>query len=251
MSFGAIAADYDRLRPTAPPEAIDWLLPERREVVVDLGAGTGLLTRAVAGRAGRVIAVEPDDRMRAVLAARSPGAEVLAGRGEQIPLPDASADVVLVSSAWHWLDPGLAVPEIARILRDGGRLGVIWTGRDRSVEWIRLLEWFREPGELPGASRPDRDRDRAGDRVVRLPEGAPFVNIETATFQFTRSMPVSDVIDLLATHSRVITAGAEARAAGLARAEAALTARFPGADGIEVPMRSRCWRADRASRDGD
>ena len=114
MSFGAVAADYDRLRPTAPPEAIDWLLPERREVVVDLGAGTGLLTRAVAGKAGHVIAVEPDERMRAVLAARTPGVEVLAGRGEHIPLPDASADVVLVSSAWHWLDPGLAVPEIAQ-----------------------------------------------------------------------------------------------------------------------------------------
>jgi SAM-dependent methyltransferase len=248
MSFGAIADDYDRLRPTAPREAIDWLLPERREVVVDLGAGTGLLTRAVAGNAGHVIAVEPDERMRAVLAARSPGVEVLAGRGEQIPLPDASADVVLVSSAWHWLDPGLAVPEIARILRDGARLGVIWTGRDRSVEWIRLLEWFREPGELPGASRPDRDRDQAGDRVVRLPAGAPFANIETATFQFTRSMAVSDVIDVLATHSRVITAGAEARAAGLARAEAALRARFPGADEMQVPMRSRGWRADRVRR---
>ena len=118
MSFGTIASDYDRLRPSAPGEAIDWLLPERRQVVVDLGAGTGLLTRALAGKAGHVIAVEPDDRMRAVLTARTPGAEVMAGRGEDIPVPDASADVVLVSSAWHWLDPDLAVPEIARILRD-------------------------------------------------------------------------------------------------------------------------------------
>src|SRR5258708_1913356 len=137
MSFGAIAENYDRLRPSAPPQAIDWLLPERRQVVVDLGAGTGLLTRAVVGKAGHVIAVEPDERMRAVLAARSPGVEVLAGRGEDIPLPDASADVVLVSSAWHWLDPALAVPEVARILRDGGRLGVICTSRDRSADWLR------------------------------------------------------------------------------------------------------------------
>src|SRR5271169_318415 len=115
MSFGAIAENYDRLRPTASAEAIDWLLPERRQVVVDLAAGTGLLTRAMAGKAGHVIAVEPDERMRAVLAARSPDVEALAGRGEDIPLPDAIADVVLVSSAWHWLDPAVAVPEIARI----------------------------------------------------------------------------------------------------------------------------------------
>ena len=101
MSFGAIAGDYDRVRPGPPPEAVDWLLPDRRDVVVDLAAGTGLLSRALTGKAGHVIAVEPDDRMRAVLAARSPGVEVLAGRGEAIPLPDASADTVLVQSAWH------------------------------------------------------------------------------------------------------------------------------------------------------
>jgi SAM-dependent methyltransferase len=105
MSFGGIADDYDRLRPGPAPAALDWLLPARPDVVVDLGAGTGLLSRALAGRADRVIAVEPDARMRAVLTGRSPGVEVLAGRGESIPLPDASADAVLVSSAWHWMAP--------------------------------------------------------------------------------------------------------------------------------------------------
>ncbi len=249
MSFGAIADDYDRLRPAAPPEAINWLLPERRQVVVDVGAGTGKLTRAVAGKAGHVVAVEPDERMRVVLTARSPGVEVLTGRGENIPLPDASADVILVSSAWHWMDPDLAVPEIARVLRDGGRLGVIWTGRDRSVEWLRPEEWFSEPGQQL-AEQPDGDRDHEGDRVVRLPDGAPFVNIETAMFRFTRSLPVPDVIELLATNSRIITASAAAKAAGRARAAAALADRFPGATEIDFPTRSRCWRADRASRTG-
>ncbi len=247
MSFGAIADDYDRLRPTAPPEAVDWLLPERRQVVVDLGAGTGKLTRAVADKAGQVIAIEPDERMRAVLAARSPGVQVLAGRGEDIPLPDASADVVLVSSAWHWLDPDLAVPEIARVLRDGGRLGVIWTGRDRAVEWLRPEEWFSEPGQRP-YEQPDGDRGHDGDRVVRLPDGAPFTNIETAMFRFTRSLPVPDVIKLLATNSRVNPASAATTTAGRARAAAELAERFPGAAEIDFPTRSRCWRADRVSR---
>ena len=133
MSFGTIANDYDRLRSGPAPAAVDWLLPDRCDVVVDLGAGTGLLTRALTSKAGHVIAVEPDDRMRSVLAARSPGVEVLAGRGEAIPLPDAAADAVLVSSAWHWMDPGRAVPEVARVLRDGGRFGVLGTGRDPST----------------------------------------------------------------------------------------------------------------------
>ena len=82
-------------------------------------------TRALQRRVTQVIAVEPDERMRAVLAARSPGVRAVAGQGEAIPVPDASADGVFVSSAWHWLDPGQAVPEIARVLHDGGRLGVI------------------------------------------------------------------------------------------------------------------------------
>jgi SAM-dependent methyltransferase len=250
MSFGAIAADYDRLRPTPPAEAVDWLLPDRRQVVVDLGAGTGKLTRAIGARTGHLIAVEPDERMRAVLAARSPGAQVLAGRGEDIPLPDASADAVLVASAWHWLAPDLAVPEIARVLRDGGRFGVVWTSRDRSADWLRIDEWFSEPGQLPAPGLPDGYRNEAGERVVRLPEQAPFFNTETAAFRFTRRIPASDLVEWLATTSRVITASAAAQAQGRRRAAAALAEQFPGADEIDVPMRSRCWRADRVNRAG-
>jgi len=279
MSFGAVAGDYDRLRPSPPPEAVDWLLPDERDVVVDLAAGTGLLSRALAAKAGRVIAVEPDERMRSVLQERSADVEVLAGRGESIPLPDASADAVFVSSAWHWMDPRLAVPEIARVLRDGGRFGVIWTGRQRDIEWLhgdewfseahaesrrdreapagpaasraepwRQLSWYEEPdagelGELPASERiPDREH-----RQVRLPDPALFGNIETSVFRFSRSMPVGDVVDMLATYSGIITASREARQAGRARAAAALAAEFPGVAELEVPMRSRCWRADRVS----
>lgn len=280
MSFGAVAADYDRLRPSPPPDAVDWLLPDRRDVVVDLAAGTGLLTRALAGKVGHVIAVEPDERMRSVLQARSADAEVLPGRGESIPLPDASADAVFVSSAWHWMDPGLAVPEIARVLRDGGRFGVIWTGRLRDIEWLHgdewfseahaetesragrtarrvapterswhQLSWYEEPDagdldELPASERiPDRER-----RQVRLPDRTLFGNIETGVFRFSRKMPVADIIDMLATYSGIITASPEARQAGRVRAAAALAAEFPGVGELDVPMRSRCWRADRTNR---
>ena len=126
---------------------------------------------------------------------------------------------------------------------------MIWTGRDRAVEWLRPDEWFSEPGQQP-TEQTGGDRDDDGDRVVRPPETAPFANIETAMFRFTRSLPVPDVIELLATNSRVITASPAAKAAGRVRAAAALAARFPGAAQIDFPTRSRCWRADRISRAG-
>jgi SAM-dependent methyltransferase len=105
LSFGSVAADYARYRPGPPPQALDWLIPAGAQAVLDLAAGTGAVTRELAGRAPRVIAVEPDERMRAILTASCPWAEVLAGRGEDIPLPDASVDAVVISAAWHWLDP--------------------------------------------------------------------------------------------------------------------------------------------------
>ena len=285
MSFGAVAGEYDRLRPSPPPEAVDWLLPARRDVVVDLAAGTGLLTRALAGKVGHVIAVEPDERMRSVLQARSGSVEVLAGRGEAIPLPDASADAVFVSSAWHWMDPDRAVPEIARVLRDGGRFGVIWTGRSPHIEWLHADEWFAEAlAERPAAGQeqaaglfypdpvyPDPDEEIPAEetptekipadeipvleripdgerRQVRLPDRTQFTNIETQLFRFSRYMPVTDIVDMLGTYSGVITASAERRNIGRARAAAALAEQFPGAAELEMAMRSRCWRADRVSR---
>lgn len=204
-----------------------------------------MFTRALAGRATRLIAVEPDERMRAVLASRTPQAEVLARRREAIPLPPTSADAVFISSAWHWMDAGLVVSEIARVLRDGGRFGVIWTGRDRETAWLRPEDWFTESGV-------DRDRNWArsniGQRESELPAGDLFTNIETHTFLFSEPMAPVDLVDMLATHSRIIASPPAAQQRGRARAIAAISALFPGARTIDVPMRSRCWRADRAAR---
>jgi SAM-dependent methyltransferase len=244
QSFGAIAEDYDRLRPSPAPEALDWLVPAGCEVAVDVAAGTGLFTRPLAERVARVIAVEPDPQMRAVLAVRSPEVEVLEGTGESIPLPDASADALFVSSAWHWMDPDRAIPEIARVLRDGGRFGVLWTSRDRDVEWVRGLD--RLPGERP--------RDGAAEvrhrqhRDVELSEGGSFTHVERMSYPSTRRMTIGDVVELASTYSAVITASPDDREAVLARARSTVEQRFPGAAAIDFPIRSWCWRADRVPR---
>ena len=244
MSFGSIAQDYDGLRPQPPREAVDWLVPPGCGVAVDVGAGTGLFTRTLVGRVAQVVAVEPDARMRRVLAARSPGVRVVEGRGESIPLPDASADAVFVSSAWHWMDHERAVPEIGRLLRDGGRLGLIWTSRDREVDWVRNLD--RLPGEEASAAESAARARRRLDVV--LPEPPIFHDIARETFRFVRTMTVEDAVAMLGTYSRVIVASPDARARRLAEARAALEARFPGADMIDIPMHARCWRADRIRR---
>ncbi len=296
MSFGAVADDYDRLRPGPPDAAVDWLLPAGASCVVDLAAGTGLLTRALASRVSQVIAVEPDPRMAAVLRARSPGVQVLQGVAEAIPLPDASADAVLISSAWHWMDPALAGAEVVRVLRDGGRFGLIWASRDRQAAWWQELGQAAQPGRAgAGHGLVDTDdavgpapgtgstgtgstgtapapaagtgstgtegagtsgatlsgtgvRNRTGHREVVLPGTVPLRNVLTASFRFTRPMAISDIVGMLATYSGMITASPQDRAAGLARARAALEQRFPGAAEIEVPMRAWCWRADRVPR---
>jgi SAM-dependent methyltransferase len=245
-SFGRVAASYDRVRPGPAPDAVDWLVPASCAVALDLAAGTGLFTRALAGRAEHVIAIEPDGRMRAVLAARSPGVRVLAGRAEEIPLPDGCADAVLVSTAWHWFDPDRAVPEIARVLKDGGRLGVLWTSRDRAEDWVANLDVIRSPEE---PRSPDEVRERLSrQHSVALPEGAEFGPPQVASFGFNRMISVADTLDWLATASQVLAADRAEREAGLARARAALLARADGTEVIEMPMRSWCWRADRNRR---
>lgn len=245
-SFGRLADDYDRVRPGPPDEALDWLVPPDCAVAVDVAAGTGLFSRALRRRADEVVAVEPDDRMRSVLAARSPGVRAVAGRGEAIPVPDASADGVFVSSAWHWLDPDRAVPEIARVLRDGGRLGVIWTGRDRRVDWVAELDALRRPQAVRSAA--DARSQLRRRHGITLPANAPFQNSAGASFAFARTMTVDDVVDWMGTYSGIITAPEEERTAGLARAREALLRRA-GEDGtLDIPMRSVCWRADRVPR---
>jgi SAM-dependent methyltransferase len=236
---------------------VDWLVPAGGGAAVDLAAGTGLFTRALLGRVPEITAVEPDGRMRAVLAERTEGVRVLDGRGEVIPLPDASVDGVFVSTAWHWLDPALAIPEIARVLRDGGRLGVIWTSRDRADDWVAELDLLRLSA-VPGETREwEADEPRTADQVrekldrhhsVTLPPDAPFGRAEAASFTFTRLMDVDDVVDWLATNSVFITASPASRQAGLARCRAALLAQATGDSRVEMPLRSWCWRADRLPR---
>jgi SAM-dependent methyltransferase len=132
--FTAGADVYERARPTYPAEAVAWLA-ERLGIgpgrtVVDVGAGTGKLTRLLVPFGARVIAVEPLQAMREKLHEAVPGTEAIAGTAESLPLPDASADAITVAQAMHWFDQSRALPELRRVLRPAGALGLIWNVRD-------------------------------------------------------------------------------------------------------------------------
>jgi SAM-dependent methyltransferase len=247
MSFGAIAEDYDRFRPGPPPEAARWVLGDRPGRVLDLGAGTGGLTRPLSTLTQSVYAAEPDERMRAVLVDRMPGVRAVGARGEALPFATGSLDGVVVSSAWHWMDPAVAVPEVARVLRPGGVFGLLWNGPDRRVEWVSELLERRRRFERPprDAASPGRPRWAAPDLAPDAPFGAP----EATVVRWSRQATPEDLAGLAGTYSSVITFGPGRRQTMAART-ADIAARHPElfTDGtVELPFACRCWRAVRTA----
>ncbi len=138
-SFSGVADAYERARPGYPEDAVLWLAGAEPCDVVDLGAGTGKLTRSLVDLGHRVTAVEPLPEMITQLRSAVPEAAAVEGGAEAIPLPDGSADVVTVAQAFHWFDHGPALVEIARVLRPGGRIALVWNVRDESDAWVGKL----------------------------------------------------------------------------------------------------------------
>jgi ubiquinone/menaquinone biosynthesis C-methylase UbiE len=145
VAFGSVAAEYERARPTYPPELVDAIGLPPGARVCDLAAGTGKFTRLLVTRGYDVVAVEPVPGMRDQLAEVLPDVDVLDGTAESIPLPDESLDAVTVAQAFHWFRADEALAEIGRVLRPGGRLAIVFNERDERVGWVRewnhRLEW--------------------------------------------------------------------------------------------------------------
>jgi SAM-dependent methyltransferase len=175
-SFGGVADEYERGRPTYPLEAVRWLLGSEPLDVVELGAGTGKLTARLIEAGHRVIAVEPSEGMRAVLAERVPEAQVVTASAEDTGLAPRSADAVVAAAAFHWFDRSRAFPEITRILRVEGTLGLIGSRFDQTTPWaVRVRAVLGEPSRT-GSSRhwPEEDELALWFREIDEDQWFPF-----------------------------------------------------------------------------
>jgi SAM-dependent methyltransferase len=189
-AFAEVAGAYERARPGYPEEAVRWLVGDEPCDVVDLGAGTGKLTRSLVALGHRVIAVEPLDEMRAELEAAVPDVSAIAGSAEAIPLPDESADVVTSAQAFHWFEHAKALPEISRVLRPGGRLALVWNSRDDRDPWMARLS------EIIG-----NETVQEVDVVPVLVDSGLFVRVERAQFGLEQVLERDGLLDLVLSRS--------------------------------------------------
>jgi SAM-dependent methyltransferase len=255
-SFGQVASAYERFRPGPPAAAIAWMIPDSAQSVVDLGAGTGAMTKDLVGRVARVVAIEPDDRMREILASNLPGVTALRGTGESMPLETASIDVVLASSSWHWMDAERALRETARVLVPGGTLGVVWAGPDPdgpfvSQAQVLLSEMSAGQGDSGSgtAREPDlghevTDIENRVETVLRIPAESPFAQPEHTSLTWDVSLTADELIGLLGTFSWIITMPDDrrARVTALARQVLRDSLGIYGDATIDVQYRSEVWR---------
>lgn len=243
LTFGANADAYERARPEWPEDAARWLVPDGAELVVELGAGTGKLTRVVASLGARVVAVDPDPRMLAVL--QGLGLEGVEGSAEAIPFGDGVADAVVAGSSLHWFELELALPEIHRVLRTGGRFGFGWNHRDERHPAIAAMsEAVRE-----AQSRIRGPRWRTRDWSAELTAGGLFEDVERARFEHVHQLPREALRDHLVSYSGVAALPEDERRRVLAAVAGRLDADESLRDGdmLRLPFVVTAFRARRAA----
>jgi len=172
--------------------------------------------------------------MRAAFRNALPDVDVRAGTAENIPVGDSSVDALLCAQAWHWVNPSIAGPEVARVLRPGGIFGLVWNVRDRRHAWVDALARLLgpsgtiEPGETPDV-------------------GGAFGDLEHAEFTFVHTLPRNLVFDLVASRSQVVDLATSERSELLRSVEALVDAETEtqGRTHITIPYRTLCFRAQK------
>ncbi len=235
LSFGPVAETYDRARPSYPEEAVSWLLgPDLgadATAVVELGAGTGKLTRQLVDAGHDVLATDPSPEMLAVLRDRVPEARTAVAGAERIPVASRSVDLVVCAESFHWFDHAVALPEMARVLRPGGMLALVWNVRDEGVPWVRKL------GRIMGSEL--FTEDLSGPATA----SEHFGPLDEAEFRFWQTLRREELADLVRSRSAVAVLDDTERDEVVARTRDLYDDYGRGPDGLQLPYLTRCYRA--------
>jgi SAM-dependent methyltransferase len=240
--FGAEADAYERARPSYPPDAVAWLCDALRitagHAVADVAAGTGKFTRLLVPTGAWIVAVEPVAAMRA----RLPRLPATAAAAEHLPFRDASLDAITVAQAFHWFDARAALQEFHRVLRPGGRLGLVWNARDRSVPWVDGIWSIMDRVEKRA---PWRAHDEW--RESAFVETSWFTPLTEATFHHEQVLTPDDVVERVRSVSHVAVLLPDRQAAvldevrSLLRSDPAIASR----DELALPYRVDAYWAER------
>jgi SAM-dependent methyltransferase len=229
-----------------PTAVCSWLGIKARWDVVDVGAGTGQASRVFRAAGAHVVAVEPEPEpaMHQLITSRVDDVDARLGSAETLPVVSDSADLVASVSAWHWFDQNRAFDEAARVLRQGGVLGLIWNGMDHTDPWARRFLAATETADGTTIS-PDH---RPGPHSLRAPAGSPFRDIETVDVPWTWSRSIDQVLGLIGTYSVFVNGDSELRDRISTSAAHPLDQREHNDRVIALPMRARCWKAWKSGR---
>lgn len=227
--FDALVDAYDAGRPTYPPALYDLVerlaAPLRDAFVVEIGAGTGIATRALRDRGATVLALDIGERMLGRLRQRTPGHPVALARAEALPVQDGVAHLVCAAQAWHWVDVSAAAPEVQRVLRPDGALAVWWNNVAADG-----LPWFEAQQERLEAMSPGYSRDYRSERA-EVALSRYFPDVEVHTLAWSRTLSLDEYVVWLRSKSYVAAIG-DRLEDFLAAEQASLASAFP--DGAVV-----------------
>ena len=235
QSFQDGGEHYERVRPGYPAESADWLIPAEARDALDVGAGTGKFTALLRDRGLTVAAVDPSTDMLDQLRVLLPGVPATEGTAEATGLGDSAFDVVSVAQAWHWCDPLPASTELARILRPGGTLGLIWNQLDTSVPWVHRLSRIMHAGDVY----------KPGFRPVVGPE---LEGLESHVTRWEDRLSTADIMELTKSRSYYLRASEATRSKVLANLDWYLHEHLGHAveQDISLPYLTLTWRATKA-----
>jgi SAM-dependent methyltransferase len=233
--FDALVDAYDAARPSYPTELYDAIerlaYPLAGADVVEIGAGTGIATRALRERGAHVVAVDIGVQMLQRLRQRDPSQPAVLAVAEALPLRDDSADLVCAAQAWHWVDVDRGAPEVRRVLRPRGALAVWWNNVIADG-----VPWFEAQQQRLEGMNPAYSRDYRAHSYDE-PLARYFASVEVVTTRWSRTLPVADYLVWLRSKSYVAAIG-ERLQEFLDDEEASLRSAFP--DGVVVePFEAR------------